>query len=65
MSDDSAAERKKPDGSAFSAHLAAIAERNVTVKKAGRAEREEHELVRVRERRDAERRQNADLRAKE
>ena len=64
MSDEIGTERKKPDGSAYAAHLAAIAERNAASKKVARAKREEFELGRVKERREAERRQDAALRSK-
>ena len=61
MSDETGNQRKKPDGSAYAAHLAAIAERNAASKKAARARREEYELERVKNRREAERRQDAAL----
>ena len=62
MSDQANQQRKKPDGSAYAAHLAKIAERNVASKKAGREEREGYELERAKSRRETERRQDAGLR---
>jgi hypothetical protein len=56
--------RSKPDGSAYAAHLAGIAERNVASKKAGRARREAHERSQGEARRAAERLQDAGLRKK-
>jgi len=64
MSDENGNQRKKPDGSAYQAHLAAIAERNAASKRAARAKREEYELGRVRDRREAERLQDAALSGK-
>jgi hypothetical protein len=53
--------RTKPDGSAYAAHLAAISERNVAVKKAGKAQRTKRELAQAKKRRESERLQEAGL----
>lgn len=55
-------QRKKPDGSAYEAHLAGVTERNRLSQKAGQAQREERELGKVRDREEVERRQDAKLR---
>ncbi len=64
MSDEPGNQRKKPDGSAYQAHLAAIAERNVASKRAARAKRDQFERERVKDRREAERLQDAALSGK-
>jgi len=53
--------RKKPDGSAYAAHLAGVTERNRLSQKEGQARREERELGKVRDRHEVERRQDAKL----
>jgi hypothetical protein len=60
MSKDSDA-RSKPDGSAYAAHLAGIAERNVAAKKVGKAQRAARELVQAKGRVETERLQEAGL----
>ena len=55
---------ERRDGSAYEAHLAGIAERNVAVKKAGRAQRAEADLRKTKLRLEADRRSDAGLRAK-
>ncbi len=62
MNEEMDTQRKKPDGSAYDAHLAAIAARNVASKKAGKARRDDYEREKVKDRREAERRQDAALR---
>lgn len=57
-------DRSKPDGSAYAAHLAGIAERNLAVKKVGKARRAERELVQAKGRIETERLQDAGLRKK-
>jgi len=64
MSDENGNQRKKPDGSAYEAHLAAIATRNVASKKAAKARRDDYEREKVKDRREAERRQDAALRGR-
>ncbi|MEJ7750841.1 MAG: hypothetical protein WKF32_05260 [Thermoleophilaceae bacterium] len=55
-------QRKKPDGSAYAAHLAGVTERNKASQKEGQARREERELGKVKDRMEVERRQDATLR---
>jgi hypothetical protein len=58
MSDD----HKKPDGSAWKAHMEGLTARNDAARKAGRAERAESERSKTIDLVDAERRQTAELR---
>ena len=64
MSNDIDVQRKKPDGSAYKDHLAGLTERNAASQKAGRKERQEYELGKLKDRQAAERRQAAEIRAK-
>ncbi len=59
MSDES---HRKPDGSAWKAHMEGVTARNDAARKAGRAERAERERAQTISLVDAERRQTADLR---
>ena len=54
--------RTRPDGSAYKAHMEALAARNDAARKAGRAERKTREESEERGRREASARQDADLR---
>jgi hypothetical protein len=56
---------RKPDGSAYTAHLARITERNVAAKKAGKERRTKRELAQAKQRMESERLQEAGLRATE
>jgi hypothetical protein len=62
MSEKSEKKPGKPDGSAYAAHLAGIAERNVASKKAGRERRQEHERSQAEARYAAEKLQDAGMR---
>ncbi len=62
MSQKEEQQRSKPDGSAYAAHLAGVTERNRVSQKEAQARREERELGKVRDRQEAERRQDAGLR---
>ena len=62
MTDKTDQQFRKPDGSAYKAHLADIAERNVASHRAGRERRQAFEQGRATERLAAERRQDAGLR---
>ena len=64
MTDSAAAPRERRDGSAYEAHLAGIAERNLAVKKAGRARRAEDDLRKTRLRIESDRRTDAELSAR-
>jgi hypothetical protein len=64
MTDSAAAPNERRDGSAYEAHLAGIAERNMAVKKAGRARRAEEDLRKTKLRIEADRRSDAELRTK-
>ena len=52
-------ENRKPDGSAWKAHMEGVTARNDAARKAGRAERERAQTIHLV---DAERRQTAELR---
>lgn len=52
----------KPDGSAWKAHMDALAVRNDAVRKVGRQERQERERSQAVQQRASERRQSAELR---
>jgi hypothetical protein len=52
---------RKPDGSAWKAHMEGVTARNDAARKAGRAERAERERAQTISLADAERRQTADL----
>jgi len=54
--------RSRPDGSAYKAHMEALTARNDAVRKAGRAERKTREDAEERGRREANARQDSDLR---
>ena len=56
--------RSRPDGSAYKAHLEVLTARNDATRKAGRAERKTREEGEERGRREANARQDADLRDK-
>lgn len=62
MSDKTERKPGKPDGSAYAAHLAGIAERNLASKKVGREQRQARERTEADDRRAAEKRQNAGMR---
>ena len=62
MSDKKEQRSGKPDGSAYEAHLAGIAERNLASKKAGRERRQAHERSQAEARRAAEKLQDAGMR---
>lgn len=64
MSDKEDYQRKKPDGSAYAAHLAGVTERNRVSQKEGQARREERELGKVKDRQEVERKQDARLQDK-
>lgn len=53
---------KKPDGSAFQAHMDALKERNDATRKVGRQQREESERSKAQEIHATEQRQTAELR---
>ena len=55
-------ENRKPDGSAWKAHMEGVTARNDAARKAGRAERAEREREQSIHHADAERRQTAELR---
>ena len=59
MSDET---HRKPDGSAWKAHMEGLTARNDAARKAGRAERAERERAQTIHLVDAERRQTAELR---
>jgi len=59
MSDET---HRKPDGSAWKAHMDGLTARNDAARKAGRAERAERERSQTIDLIDAERRQTAELR---
>ena len=54
---DTADQHAKPDGSAWKAHMDALAERNAKTRKAGRKDREDHERERAATHRASELRQ--------
>ena len=62
MPEETDSPRRKPDGSAYAAHLAGITERNVAAKKAGKARRTERELAQTRRSIEIERAQEAGMR---
>jgi hypothetical protein len=53
---------KKPDGSAYKAHMEALETRNAKARKDGKAKRTAHEQEQAVAQRATERRQDADLR---
>lgn len=55
-------EDRKPDGSAWKAHMEGLTARNEATRKAGRQERAEHERSKAVSLRAAEQRQTAELR---
>ena len=63
-SGDSDSGRSRPDGSAYRAHMDALTARNDATRKAGRADRKTREDAEERGRREANARQDADLREK-
>jgi hypothetical protein len=62
MTDQTDGRGPKPDGSAYTAHLARITERNAASTKAGKARRAEHELAQAKRRAETQRLQEAGLR---
>lgn len=60
-SDEKESPAKKPDGSAYKAHMEGIAERNAQARKAGKAERKQGEDAWLASRRADEVRHTADL----
>lgn len=62
MTDQTDSRGPKPDGSAYTAHLARITERNAASTKAGKARRAEHELAQAKRRAETQRLQEAGLR---
>lgn len=62
MTEETDAPSRKPDGSAYAAHLAAVTERNTAAKKAGKARRTERELAQTKRSIEIERAQEAGMR---
>lgn len=62
MSQDTESARRKPDGSAYAAHMAALSERNDAARKVGKAQRKERDEAKDKGIRETAKRQDAALR---